>query len=113
MKTTIEVKGYLLVIDETEESVTVTATKDEDIVEEFSLDLTEGEEGAEDIEVPGDEIKSFGEFEEEEDFEKEFDGEKDDDDDDDDDDDEGEVEDLEDAGEVKLESFQSFINKRK
>ena len=49
MKTTIEVKGYQIVIDETDELVTVTATKDDETVEEFSLELSE--EGVEGLKV--------------------------------------------------------------
>ena len=65
MKTTIEIKGYQIVINETEELVTVTAMKDDETVEEFSLELTEGEEAqGED----GD-VRSFDDFGgEEEDF---------------------------------------------
>jgi hypothetical protein len=103
MKTTIEIKGYQIVIDETEEMVTVTAMKDDETVEEFSLELTEGEE------AQGEEgIRSFDDFGgEEEDFggeeAQDDDNESQDDDDDDDDDNEGRA----------LESFQSFINKKK
>ena len=102
MKTTIEIKGYQIVIDETEEMVTVTAMKDDETVEEFSLELTEGEE------AQGEEgIRSFDDFGgEEEDFggeEAQDDDNESQDDDDDDDDNEGRA----------LESFQSFINKKK
>jgi hypothetical protein len=58
MKTTIEVNGYEIVIEETEGTVSVSAMKDGETVEEFTL---EGEEG-------GEEVQSFGEYEEEEDF---------------------------------------------
>lgn len=114
MKTTIEVKGYQIVIDETDDLVTVTATKDDETVEEFSLELSEeGVEGFEGGEAQDEEgIKSFGEFgDEEEDFggeeseEEEMQDEMQDeaqDDDDDDDEEEG-----------ALESFQAFVNKRK
>jgi hypothetical protein len=101
MKTTIEIKGYQIVIDETEEMVTVTAMKDDETVEEFSLELTEGEE------AQGEEgIRSFDDFGgEEEDFggEEAQDDDNESQDDDDDDDNEGRA----------LESFQSFINKKK
>jgi hypothetical protein len=102
MKTTIEIKGYQIVIDETEEMVTVTAMKDDETVEEFSLELTEGEE------AQGEEgIRSFDDFGgEEEDFggeEAQDDDNESQDDDEDEDDNEGRA----------LESFQSFINKKK
>lgn len=112
MKTTIEVKGYQIVIDETDDLVTVTATKDDETVEEFSLELSEeGVEGFEGGEAQDEEgIKSFGEFgeEEEEDFggeeseEEEMQDEMQDEAQDDDDEEEG-----------ALESFQAFVNKRK
>jgi hypothetical protein len=101
MKTTIEIKGYQIVIDETEELVTVTAMKDDETVEEFSLELTEGEE------AQGEEgIRSFDDFGGEE---EDFDGEEAQDEiqdelqDEEEDDNEGRA----------LESFQSFINKKK
>jgi hypothetical protein len=101
MKTTIEIKGYQIVINETEELVTVTAMKDDETVEEFSLELTEGEE------AQGEEgIRSFDDFGgEEEDFggEESQDEIQDELEEDDDDDNEGRA----------LESFQSFINKKK
>ena len=104
MKTTIEIKGYQIVINETEELVTVTAMKDDETVEEFSLELTEGEE------AQGEEgIRSFDDFGgEEEDFggeesQDEIQDEIQDELEDDDDDNEGRA----------LESFQSFINKKK
>lgn len=104
MKTTIEIKGYQIVIDETEEMVTVTAIKDEETVEEFSLELTEGEEGEESQGEEG--IRSFDDFGGEE---EDFDGEESQDDDESQDDEEEEEE----ESENKLESFQSFINKKK
>lgn len=105
MKTTIEIKGYQIVIDETEEMVTVTAIKDEETVEEFSLELTEGEEGEESQGEEG--IRSFDDFGGEE---EDFDGEEAQDDESEDDEDE--LQDEEES-ENKLESFQSFINKKK
>jgi hypothetical protein len=112
MKTTIEIKGYQIVIDETEEMVTVTAMKDDETVEEFSLDLGEEAQGKE---AQGEEgIRSFDDFGGEE---EDFDGEEAQDedeiqdeiqDDEDDEDDENEEE----ESENKLESFQSFINKK-
>jgi len=108
MKTTIEIKGYQIVIDETEELVTVTAIKDDETVEEFSLELTEGEEGEETQGEDG--IKSFDDFggEEEEDF-----GDEEAQDDEIQDEIQDELEEEEEESENKLESFQSFINKKK
>ena len=93
MKTTIEVKGYQIVIEETENEISVTAIKDDETMEEFTLNLGEESEGSEEKE-----------------------GEESDDDDDDDDD---EYEDDDEPAEQKskdepaLESFQSFINRRR
>jgi hypothetical protein len=103
MKTTIEIKGYQIVIDETEELVTVTAMKGDETVEEFSLELTEGEE------AQGEEgIRSFDDFGgEEEDF-----GGEESQDDDNESQDELEEDDDDNEGRA-LESFQSFINKKK
>jgi hypothetical protein len=100
MKTTIEIKGYQIVIDETEEMVTVTAMMDDETVEEFSLELTEGEE------AQGEEgIRSFDDFGGEE---EDFGGEEAQDDDN-----ESQDEDEDDNEGRALESFQSFINKKK
>jgi hypothetical protein len=107
MKTTIEIKGYQIVIDETEELVTVTAMKDDETVEEFSLELTEGEEAQGE-----DDIRSFDDFGGEE---EDFGGEEAQDEDEDELQDEiqDEMEEEEEESENKLESFQSFINKKK
>jgi hypothetical protein len=123
MKTTIEIKGYQIVIDETEELLTVTAMKDDETVEEFSLELTEG---GEDEKAQGEDgIKSFDDFgsEEEEDFddEEDFADEEIQDETEDETQDETqdeiqdeleEEEEEEEESENKLESFQSFINKK-
>ena len=109
MKTTIEIKGYQIVIDETEEMVTVTAMKDDETVEEFSLDLGEEAQGKE---AQGEEgIRSFDDFGGEE---EDFDGEEAQDEDElqDEIQDEEDEEDEEEDSENKLESFQSFINKK-
>jgi hypothetical protein len=110
MKTTIEIKGYQIVIDETEELLTVTAMKGDETVEEFSLELTEGEEGEES--KVGDGIKSFDDFGDEE--EEDFDDEEIQDETEDETQDEiqDELEEEEEESENKLESFQSFINKK-
>jgi len=108
MKTTIEIKGHLIIINETEDLVTVTAMKDDETVEEFTLELGEesqgeGEEGEEGI-------KSFDDFGGEE---EDFDGEESQDEIQDEIQDELEGDDDDDDDESALESFQSFINKKK
>ena len=105
MKTTIEIKGHLIIINETEDLVTVTAMKDDETVEEFSLELTEGEES----QGENDDIRSFDDFGgEEEDF-----GGEEAQDDELQDEIQDELEEEEEESENKLESFQSFINKKK
>ena len=95
MKTTVEINGYLIVIEESESNISVSATKDEEVVEEFTIELEEGQE------EESDDVQGFSAFgqDEEEDFgqEEEEDGE--------------EEEEEEEMG--QLESFQSFINKKK
>lgn len=109
MKTTIEVNGYEIVIEENEGVVSVKAVQDDEVVEEFQLET----EGSEDFDSEDDDMKDFDDFEgeEEEDFEGESDDEEGESDDDDMDDDDMDDE-MGDEG-AKLESFQSFLKKRK
>lgn len=109
MKTTIELNGFEISIEELEGKITVSASKEGEVVEEFELSSEEGdnEEGMED--EGGEELVPFGEEGEEDDLggQEEMEGDddnefSDDDESDDDDDDES-----------KLESFTSFIKKRK
>jgi hypothetical protein len=107
MKTTIELDGHNIVIDVTEETVSVSAVKlgeeEEEVVEEFTLELVEGE--GEDFEGDDDDIKGFGDFDEEEDFDELEGGEEGEDLE------ELDAEDFE-EDETKLESYQDFINKK-
>jgi hypothetical protein len=103
MKTTVEINGYLITIEEVDGNITVAASKDEEIVEEFTIEVEEGQEGEE-----GD-VQGFGEFgqDEEDDF-----GQGDEEGDDEDD--FGQDEEEEEGEEMsQLESFQAFINKKK
>jgi hypothetical protein len=78
MKTSVEINGYTISIEEREGVISVNAVKEDEVVEEFTIQIEEGEES------------------------------------DDDDDDEFESQDEEDkVPEGALESFQSFINKKK
>jgi len=114
MKTTIEVSGFEIKIEEMDGKIMVSAMKDDEVVEEFELE-SEGMEGDEDfgddeMEGDDDEMSSFGDddMEEEEDFgdDEEMDGE--------DMDDEGEeMEEMEEDEEGKLESFNYFVKRRK
>ena len=93
MKTKVEINGYEIEIEEKNGVISVTATFDDEVVEEFQIEMEEGqdEEGQEDV-------QGFDEFgqDEEEDFGQDE-----------------EEDELEDEEEGKLESFQSFINKKK
>jgi len=118
MKTTIEVGGYEIMIEEMEGNITVSASKEGEVVEEFELAAEDfesqgGEMGGDD-EMGDDEMMSFGDddMEEEGDFG----------DDDDDMEEEGEEEEEEEfgqeeeeekEGEGKLESFSYFVKNRK
>ena len=93
MKTTVEINGYFIDVEEKDGVISVTATFEEEVIEEFSIEIEEGqEEGQEDVQG----FDEFGQDEEEEDFE-----------------DEESEEDEEEKVEGQLESFQSFISKKK
>ena len=99
MKTTIEVHGFEIKIDEMEGKVLVSAMKDGETIEEFELEV-EGFEGSdEDM----DDMEPFGQGEEEEDF-----GGEEEEDDMEEDDMEEEAEE-----EAALESFSAFFKKAK
>jgi len=109
MKTKVEINGYEIAIEEKDGLISVTATFEDEVVEEFQIEAEEGQ-GSEEGEEGQDEIQGFGEFgqEEEEDFGQEESEEEDEDEfgqEDEEDEDERE--------EGALESFQSFINKKK
>jgi hypothetical protein len=110
MKTKVEINGYEIVIEEKDGLISVSATKDDEVVEEFEIETEEGQfNDDEEGDVQG--FDEFGQdeeedFEDEEDDSEEFESEEDEDDSE-------ELESEEDENEVKLESFQSFINKRK
>lgn len=112
MVTKVEVNGYEIVIEEKDGVISVSAMKDDEVVEEFELETEEGQGNDEE----GDDVQGFDEFgqDEEDDFDGQ--GEEDLDSEDDEDDEEGEDFDNEEEDEKvegQLESFQSFINKRK
>jgi hypothetical protein len=107
MKTKVEIEGYEIEIEFVNGMISVKAEKDDEVVEEFSIEVeegqSEGEEGQE-------EVQDFDEFgqDEEEDFESEDESE------DDDEDYEDESEEENEMGEMPaLESFQSFFKKKK
>ena len=112
MKTSVEINGYLITIEEIDGVISVNAAKDDEIIEEFTITVEESEEGEE-----GDDVRPFGEYGEEDDFDSDDDDVQDEmqdeiqdelqDEDDDEDDDEDELQGR------ALESFQSFISKKK
>ena len=110
MKTTIEVHGYEIKIDEMNDKILVSAIKDGETVEEFEIEV---EAGFEDDDMGR--MDAFGE--EEEDFDDEDMEDMDDEDMEDMEDEDmeemgGEEEEMEDE-EGKLESFSHFVKKRK
>ncbi len=119
MKTKIEVLGYEIEIEENDGVVTVKAEFDGEVVEEFTLESQDAQDSQDENEGDDEDIKGFGDFDgqnEEEDFDGDFDESESDDDDDDDDESDDDDKDEESIGgedEVKLESFQSFFQKRK
>jgi hypothetical protein len=119
MKTSVEINGYTISIEESEGVISVNAVKDDEVVEEFTIQIEEAQEGeeGEDFESDSD-IRKFDDFEEEEDFEGGEEMGQDDDEFESEDESEDEFEGEEDEDEDEnvpqgtLESFQSFINKK-
>ena len=104
MKTTIEVGGFEIKIEELEGKVTVVAEQEGEVIEQFELE-TSGEMSGEMSDEDGEDMMPFGDEEAEEgDFgQEEADEEAEE---------EAEEEELEEEEEGKLESFNSFIKKR-
>lgn len=119
MKTSVEISGYTISIEETEGVISVNAVKDDEVVEEFTIEIEEGQGDFESQGEEGEDVRPFGEYGEEEDFEGEGDESQSDDEFDSDEENMGQMEDEdededEDEEEGKaLESFQSFINKKR
>jgi hypothetical protein len=109
MKTTIEINGFEIVIEEIDGLITVSAVKDEEVIEEFEIQSgaqSDGEESQDNEEESQDDSEEMGEMmpfgeEEEEDFQEEESQE------------ESQEEEEEEEEGSKLESFQSFLKKRK
>lgn len=111
MKTTIEVGGFEITVEEMEGNITVSATKEGEVVEEFELATEDfesqdmGEEGDDDMMSFGDEgmeeeEEGFDDMDDDEEFGQEEEEEE-----------EGAQEEEEEAG--KLESFSFFVKNRK
>ena len=111
MKTSVEINGYLITIEEIDGVISVNAAKDDEIIEEFTITVEEGDEDFAGEE--GGDVKPFDDYEEEDDFGSDEDDDIQDEiqdelqDDEEDDDDEDELQGR------ALESFQSFISKKK
>lgn len=97
MKTKVEIAGYEIEIEEKDGLIMVKAEREDEIVEEFTIETEEFEGGEEGQGQGEEEVQGFGDFEGGAEEEGDFEGGEDDDDDDD--------------NEVQLESFQSFVNK--
>jgi hypothetical protein len=110
MKTKVEINGYEIEIELVGGVINVVATKDDETIEEFSIETEEGTQGE------SEEIQGFDDFDEEEDFEgqdeDEFEG-QDEDEDEDEGQDEEDFEGQDEEDMKALESFQSFINKKR
>lgn len=108
MKTTIEVNGFEIKIEELEGKIVVSAHKDDEVIEEFELATsvseveTEEEEEGEEVMPFGEEENDFEEAQEEEEESEEMEEME-----------ELEEEEEEEEGEGKLESFSAFIKNRK
>lgn len=95
MKLTFDMHGYTITIEEIEDMVTVTATKDDEVIEEFELEVGEAgemddmEDDMDDMEddMGGQSAQELPEGEEEEDFEETI-------------------------GESKLQNFSSFLKNK-
>ena len=104
MKTTIEVSGYEIKIEEMEGKIMVSALQDGEVVEEFELDSEMGDDFDDDEDDMGG-MDAFGEEGAEEE-------EEDEDDEEDFDDEEEDFSSEEEEGKT-LESFAHFVKKRK
>ncbi len=102
MKTTIEVSGYEIKIEEMEGKIMVSALQDGEVVEEFELESEMGDDFDDDDKMQDDEeMSAFGSEEDDDDMEDE----------------EGGMEEEEDFGSDEegktLESFAHFVKNRK
>jgi len=116
MKTTIEINGYEIVIEEIDGTISVSAVKDEEVIEEFEIQAegeSQGDDSEESQDFDGDEVQDFGEFGSEEgESQDEFEeSDEDESQDEFEESDEDESQDEEDGR--SLESFNSFLKKRK
>lgn len=111
MKTKVEIEGYEIEIQFQDGVISVKAEKDDETIEEFNIETEEGAQGE------SEEIQGFDDFDEEEDFEggdeDDFEGQGQGEDDDFEGQDEDEFDAQGEEDMKALESFQSFINKKR
>jgi hypothetical protein len=104
MKTTIEINGFEIVISETEGAIVVSAIKEDETIEEFTIEI-EGDAQAQ-AQAQAQELQDFAQ--EEPDFAQDMQGQAQM---------QGQgqaqMQMQADEDEIKLESFDSFFNKRK
>jgi hypothetical protein len=102
MKTTIEINGFEIVISETEGAIVVSAIKEDETIEEFTIEI----EGDAQAQAQAQELQDFAQ--EEPDFAQDMQGQAQM---------QGQgqaqMQMQADEDEIKLESFDSFFNKRK
>jgi hypothetical protein len=116
MKTTIEINGFEIVIEEIDGLITVSAVKDEEVIEEFEI-----QSGAQSDDEESQEVQDFDDFEEESQDEEDSEemgemmpfGEEEEEDFQEEEEEEEESQEEEEEEGSKLESFQSFLKKRK
>ena len=112
MKTTIEVGGFEIKIEELDGKVTVVAAQDGEVIEQFELETSgeelAGEEGEDMMPFGDDEEEDFGQAQEED--EEEFGQAQEEEEEDEEE--FGQAQEEDEEGEGKLESFNSFIKKR-
>ena len=106
MKTKIEINGVEIEVEFKDESLSISVEKDGETIEDLMIPFgeVESEEDEMESEEEGDdEIKPFGQFEEEEDFEEESEEEESE---------EEEMESEEEEEDGGIQSFESFLNKK-
>lgn len=110
MKTTIEISGFEVKIEEMDGAIMISVAKDGEIIEEMEIGSEEDFVGQDE-----EEVQDFQEFEEEEDENEEEEDEEDEEEEEEDeefeDEDEEELEETQ--KESQLESFSNFIKRRR
>lgn len=113
MKTTIEISGFEVKIEEMDGAIMISVAKDGEIIEEMEIGSEEDFVGQDE-----EEVQDFQEFEEEEDENEEEEDEEDEEDEEEEEEDEEfedeDEEELEETQkEAQLESFSNFIKRRR